>query len=214
VNVAGHYENANLAGVGDGADGLIAFGVENPDSDQSQSHGNDSAWQLGLEWLIGTSPKDGHVFKDGDPFTEQLKEHKEMLKLRQRVADSCSSGGGTDSNNLGGLAGIPKYFGDYSTLLTFGKTGNLAATFLGSYNYTYTATMASSGQVRLSVTVTNTSHGASAIRLPFVGYLPGYKAIIDPAINRVIDKVLGPDGPMHPTTQTIGWTELVRCAGR
>jgi hypothetical protein len=45
---------------------------------------------------------------------------------------------------------------------------------------------------------------ASATRLPYFGYLPGYKNSIEPFLNGLF-----PSGPMSQTTQTFIWTESI-----
>jgi hypothetical protein len=112
------------------------------ESNNTQKADNSSPWKVGWEWLSGTGPRT-HNFKGGDKFTELLKKHKHIEETRKKIARAIANGtlqlnkSYPNNYNLGGLAGVPKYFGDYSTLLTGGLTGNIAVTYLGSYVLSY-----------------------------------------------------------------------------
>lgn len=102
-------------------------------------------WQVGSEWLTGKGPLEHH-FNGGDQFTELLRQHEHIEETRQQIISGIANNS-IDQNksysnnyNLAGIAGVPKYAKDYSTLTTMGKTGNLAVTYLGSYSLTYTVT--------------------------------------------------------------------------
>ena len=105
---------------------------------------------------------------------------------------------------LGGVDGVPKYFGDYANLATLGHTGNLTVTYLGSFNVLATPA-ASVGLrcVRVDFKVTNTSSFASAVHLPLYGIIPGYRQVEN------LENSLFENGPLSPTTQTITWSENV-----
>lgn len=56
--------------------------------------------------------------------------------------------------------GVSKYIKDYSTLITAGKTGNIAVTYLGSYKLQWRADVDGNTTV-IHVTVTNSNYGCS-----------------------------------------------------
>src|SRR5690606_31260668 len=93
-------------------------------------------WELGQQWLTGNGPRH-QEFRGGDPFTELYRLHghtKSAVAWAQSVTSDGSFKIGHEYSwdyDLSGLDGVPKYVGDYSTLTTGGRTGNLAYTFLG-----------------------------------------------------------------------------------
>jgi RHS repeat-associated protein len=165
-------------------------------------------WDVGVEWLTGEGPRH-HEFRDGDPFTELLQEHehfgdvREELKLRLLARNYRP---GEANYYLGGLQGVPKYFRDYSTLLTFGQTGNLAVTYLGSYelNYYVVAVDEDRGLAEVLINVENESTLASATHPPVIGYTDFWLEVIAPATDNIV-----PSGPMSRTTQSFWWTETI-----
>lgn len=54
-------------------------------------------------------------------------------------------------------------------------------------------------------TVKNSSSLASATHPPVIGYMDFWNDNISPAVNQL---VVG-DGPMHTTTQTFSWSEII-----
>lgn len=109
---------------------------------------------------------------------------------------------GNDPYGLHGLAGIPKYFRDYSTLLTGGTTGNLAVTYLGSYDLSYSVTKGV-----LAIHVYNPSTIASATHPPYFGYTPWWnKNIAKPLNNAFADGLFG-TGMMSKTEQSFDFHE-------
>lgn len=77
-------------------------------------------WSVGWEWLSGTGPR-SHNFTAGDPFTAALQQHPHVMGIRDDLALQLSYGldpTGSYPYSLGGLAGVPKYVRDASTLLT------------------------------------------------------------------------------------------------
>jgi hypothetical protein len=102
-------------------------------------------------------------------------------------------------------------FEDYSTVLTLGMTGTFAVTYLGCCKMTYTATRVASNSLRLTIEISNNTTLASALRPPFAGYLPGWQRYVDPAINSAVRAVVGINGPMHASSQTFRWSEVVSC---
>ncbi|WP_375400052.1 RHS repeat-associated core domain-containing protein [uncultured Amnibacterium sp.] len=97
-----------------------------------------SPWELGLQWLTGTGPRH-QEFHAGDPFTEQLRQHEQIRQDRNAIREALEkdaytpgqaiTSAGDLSYELGGIDGPAKFVKDYSTLATFGTTGNLAVTF-------------------------------------------------------------------------------------
>jgi RHS repeat-associated protein len=155
-------------------------------------------WMLGWEWLTGIGPRDRSFF-DGDPMTEQLKDHAHVQQVAASVCSGAIAPSGRQPYQLSGLQGIPKYIRDYSTLATAGQTGNLTATYLGSYGLTYSR----SGRT-VNMTVTNTSTIASGFRPPVVGYTTLWDKYVGNPMNEALSS-----GPMSKTTQTFNFT--VRC---
>jgi hypothetical protein len=126
-----------------------------------------------------------------------LRKHGNIQRLLTRACnDPTLPSQGKWDYWVSGVDGVGKYFHDYSNLLTMGHTGNLAVTFLGSYN----ATFSINGNT-LSVHVTNDSTIQSATHPPVIGYTAWWgKNIGDP-----LDKKFK-TGPMSKTSQTIDMT--------
>src|SRR5690606_34206014 len=133
-------------------------------------------WELGQQWLTGNGPRH-QEFRGGDPFTELYRLHghtKSAVAWAQSVTSDGSFKIGHEYSwdyDLSGLDGVPKYVGDYSTLTTGGRTGNLAYTFLGSHTLSPTPlyTVANGGVVWEFV-VENESDIESATHPPVIGY--------------------------------------------
>ena len=163
-------------------------------------------WQLGVEWLSGTGPRH-RDFTNGDLMTEMLRQHSHVQATRDiilsKVALSQSSLEGSNSYKLGGIKGVGLYLKDYSTLLTGGLTGNLAVTYLGSYNLEYTAA-AYNKSVVVSFHVENSSTMQSASRPPVLGYLPIWQQTAGKLINEKFKTGWG-----SKTTQSFHWTEVL-----
>jgi hypothetical protein len=104
---------------------------------------------------------------------------------------------------LDGIQGVPKYFGDYTTLLTFGYTGNIAVTYLGSYNAYYAVV---NGIIYINVT--NRSTINSGTHPPIVGYTEWWSNNIGKPLNQYFSS----GGPMSPTVQEFFFQE--KLAGR
>jgi RHS repeat-associated protein len=148
-----------------------------------------SAWQLGWEWLTGTGPRH-HDFQDGDPFAEILRQHDHIQEL---ISDLCQGAQGRDPYSTSGVKGVGLYFKDYSNVLTGGHTGNLAVTYLGSYQLNYSVT-----DSVLIMVITNTSSMASATHPPILGYTHWWDEYVGQPLNRMFET-----GPMSATTQAI-----------
>jgi hypothetical protein len=167
-----------------------------------------SPWDVGVEWLTGQGPRH-HDFSEGDPFTELLQEHDHLDEVREEIAKRLREGNyqpGTANYWLGGLDGMFKYLVDYSTLLTLGKTGNLAVTFLGSYelNYSIVSVNSDNGTAVVLISVDNQSTLASATHPPVIGYTDFWLDTIAPMTNN-----LAQSGPMSEVTQSFWWTETI-----
>jgi hypothetical protein len=75
-------------------------------------------------------------------------------------------------------------------------TGNLAATYLGSFGLSYAA---SNGAVNMRAT--NSSSAASAFRPPVIGYTEGWQQHVGGRINQLFSS-----GPMSQTTQEFNFS--------
>jgi hypothetical protein len=165
-------------------------------------------WDVGVEWLTGTGPRN-HEFRDEDSFTELLQTHDHIEEVRLKIAQRLKNGNyrpGEEDYWLGGIQGAPKYFIDYSTLLTGGTTGNLAVTFLGSYdlNYYVVDVDAAAGSADVRFHVSNESTLSSATHPPVIGYTNWYLETISPFIDSLV-----PTGPMSKVTQNFWWDETI-----
>lgn len=152
-------------------------------------------WQVGWEWLTGGQK--AHHFTDGDPFTELLRQHNHIQDLIQGVSNCSLPQQGRYDNDLSGVKGVGQYVRDYSTLLTMGQTGNLAAAYLGSYNLQYSVT-----NNTLNIHVTNTSSIASATHPPIIGYTDWWNTNIGAPLNNVFSS-----GPLSATTQEFDFNQ-------
>ncbi len=167
-----------------------------------------SPWQVGWEWLTGNGPR-ARTFGPGDPFTESLRQHGHvadtLAMIQQRLRAGETSFSGSNPYNLSGLQGVPKYCRDYSTLATGGLTGNLAVTYLGSYDLGYTVTTRPDGTVSVDFTVSNTSTFASGTRPPVIGYTAWWNQNVAQPLNNAFSS-----GPMSATQQTFKWSQVIR----
>ncbi|MFZ6663658.1 RHS repeat-associated core domain-containing protein [Peijinzhouia sedimentorum] len=165
-------------------------------------------FQVGTEWLSGTGPRN-REFTNGDVFTEMLRQHSHIGDARNTIIDNVANGGELSGNSpyqLGGFQGVGLYIKDYSTLLTGGATGNLAVTYLGSYNLKWTAVPnAGNGTISVNFSVGNTSTMQSASRPPVIGYLPGWQNTVGRRINESFQT-----GWRSKTSQSFNWTETLQ----
>lgn len=170
---------------------------------------NMTAWDLGWEWLTGVGPRD-RTFVDGDLLTEQLKQHSHIEDTRNLIRSRLSNGI-TDpiANNysLDGVDGVPKYFGDYSNLLSGGNTGNLAVTYLGSYELNYKIDHLEGDYATVTFTAFNRSTIGSATHPPIIGYTPAWSEYIGTPLNEFFSQS---GEPLSETTQTFTWTENIK----
>jgi len=178
---------------------------------QSQ-HGDDaSPWQVGWEWFTGKGPREHH-FRGADPFTRELRKHEHIADTRGLIASGLANHklalNQQYSNNyaLGGFSGVPKYFRDYSTLLTGGLTGNIAVTYLGSYGLTYKILSIDeeTGTAQVHFSVTNSSTMESATHPPVIGYTQWWSNNIGKPLNNYFSS------GAFSTTQTFDWNETIK----
>ncbi|MFF9564825.1 hypothetical protein ACF1AJ_15880 [Leifsonia sp. NPDC014704] len=174
---------------------------------------NSTPWELGQQWLTGTGPRH-QEFTDDDPFTMMLREHDHVRAVEDRLRKALKAGTlrvgeipEDFSYHLGGADGAGKYVADYSTLATGGATGNLAVTFLGSYElHPEVLSINPDGSATVRFVVTNESDIQSATHPPVIGYTDWWSQLI----GNPLDSVFKHLGPMAPTSQTITWTEPIR----
>ncbi len=175
------------------------------------SNGNNAAnsgvtpFDVGVEWLTGTGPRH-RDFSNGDVFTEMLRQHEHILATKASIPGMIANGTMTGSApySLSGVQGVGKYVKDYSTLATGGLTGNLAVTYLGSYNLQWEVTAVNGNSATVQFLVNNSSTIQSATRPPVIGYYSWWQNSVGAWINSSFSS-----GPMSPTTQTFRWTETV-----
>jgi RHS repeat-associated protein len=189
-------------GLGGGDVDLYAYAHNSPTNlvDPSGLADNTSPWRVGWEWLTGTGPRT-HNFTDGDPFTELLRKHQHIQDLIGGVCNGTLRPAGDFDYSLAGWQGVPKYGRDYSTVVTGGTTGNLAVTYLGSYQLKYSVT----GRA-LDIQVSNESNLASLGHPPVLGYMDWWQQNLSPLLNN-----LRPSGFMSPTTQHFDFHENLAC---
>ena len=166
-------------------------------------------WQVGQEWLIGQGPRERN-FNAGDLFTELLRNHQHikdlLVELSQKLRSGSVSVGNVETKNynLSGVEGVGKYLKDYSTLLTLGKFGNLAVTYLGSYQLTWSIIQIDDNIATIGIFVSNESTMQSATRPPVIGYTGLWKNTIGDIINEWFNS-----GPCSKTKQKFYWTETI-----
>lgn len=175
---------------------------------QRGSH-NITPFNVGVEWLTGNGPR-SRKFTAGDYFTELLRKHDHIENVKSAIINAIKEKKIIPNHlpyRLSGLQGVGKYAKDYSTLLTLGITGNIAVTYLGSYNLTWhlISLDRNKGIAVVSFMVTNSSTIESGTRPPILGYTDFWKNNIGEKINKVFES-----GPMSKTTQTFQWTETLK----
>jgi len=202
-------DNAKIGGQS-GSNGQTSVYLGNGKNDVSFTWPNSTItpFQVGTEWLSGGGPRNRN-FTNGDNFTEMLRQHSHIGDARNTIIDNVANGGELSGNipyQLGGFQGVGLYIKDYSTLLTGGATGNLAVTYLGSYNLKWTAIPnAGNGKILVNFSVGNTSTMQSASRPPVIGYLPGWQNTIGRRINESFQTGWG-----SKTSQSFNWTETLQ----
>ncbi len=175
-------------------------------------HDSATPWEVGVQWLTGVGPR-SHYFQNGDQFTELLQQHEHLAEVRRLIAERIAAGDFAPHEEdyyLGGWQGVPKYATDYSTLATFGRTGNLTVTYLGSYNLQYDVIRVDqqAGTAVVQFRVSNDSTLGSATHPPVIGYTDFWERNISTPINKFTAT-----GPMSKVTQTFVWTETIYYKG-
>jgi hypothetical protein len=171
-----------------------------------------SPWQVGYEWATGTGPREHH-FRGADPFTRELRQHDHIGETRGLIASGLASHSLAlnypyrHDYNLDGFLGVPKYLRDYSTLLTGGLTGNIAVTYLGSYQLTYEVLSIDEedGTAQVHFHVFNPSTIESATHPPVIGYTHWWSNNVGKPLNNFFSS-----GPLSKTTQTFDWNETIK----
>jgi hypothetical protein len=168
-------------------------------------------FELGLEWLTGKGPRH-RDFTEGDLLTEMLKKHDHIKDVQNNIKVRLQTGKiDAEEHNerygLSGILGVGKYIKDYSTLSTFGLTGNLAVTYLGSYELVWKILSIDTNTKTAIVEfkVENSSTMQSASRPPIIGYWSIWQNTIGKMINKTFDS-----GPGSKTTQSIKWEETIK----
>ena len=160
---------------------------------------------VGVEWLTGHGER-SRTFVGGDYFTELLRKHDNIASTKKIIAEKIKNGKFHDTElyGLNGIQGVGKYIKDYSTLLTGGFTGNLAATYLGSYNLDWSVIKIAGNEATVLFEVTNSSTIQSACRPPVLGYLSIWKNTVGSTLNSIFSS-----GPASKTTQKLIWSEKI-----
>ena len=167
-------DNATIGGKS-GENGKSSVYLGNSAKDVSFTWPNSSVtpFEVGKEWLSGEGPRH-REFTNGDIFTEMLRQHDHVENTRNIIINNVANNGeltGRNDYRLGGIKGVGLYIKDYSTLLTFGLTGNLAVTYLGSYSLNWEAIPNyKNGTILVNFSVENSSTMQSGTRPPIVGY--------------------------------------------
>jgi hypothetical protein len=165
-------------------------------------------FRVGVEWLSGNGARH-RDFTNGDVFTEMLRKHSHVEDTRSIILNNIANGGalnGSEPYKLGGIRGVGLYLKDYSTLATGGLTGNLAVTYLGSYDLQWKIHNINTrnGTATVHFTVANTSTMQSASRPPVLGYLPLWQKTVGKSINEKFSTGWG-----SKTSQTFNWNETL-----
>ena len=202
-------DNATINGK-QGSNGMTSVYLGYSEKDYSYTWPNSTVtpFEVGTEWLSGKGPRH-RDFTNGDLFTEMLKQHDHIKNTIEKIKDSVLSGQykttGNEQYSLSGIEGVGKYVLDYSTLFSFGLTGNLAVTYLGSYNLNWEITNMTKDSMTIQFIVKNTSTIQSGTRPPVLGYTEWWKNGIGAYLNDTFQT-----GPMSKTSQTFIWTENVK----
>lgn len=170
--------------------GIITSGLNhlgNHFNNKSPSNKDVTTWEVGLEWLTGERTRH-RDFTNGDYFTKLLREHdhiKSTLTMIKRkiITGNLETLSGDNPYTLSGTGGVGKYLKDYSTLLTGGTTGNLAVTYLGSYQLKWEVITIFNKSATIQMTVHNSSTAQSGFRPPVIRYKKWYQNSIGKKID-------------------------------
>ncbi len=184
-------------------------GSQSQDKSSNESSHTITPFGMGIEWLTGVGERH-RTFVDGDYFTEKLREHEHIRRVKKEIAKQIkkghlsSKGKGGFEYGLNGVQGVWKYIKDYSTLSTFGLTSNLAVTYLGSYNLQWSVIKIEGNTAIVLFDVNNASTIESGTRPPIIGYTSAWKNTVGRSLNNYFSS-----GAMSKTTQQFVWTEKI-----
>ena len=187
-------------------------GSERLEYSDSESSRTITPWGLGVEWLTGMGERE-RTFGCNDLFTKLLKNHDALTKMKDNIADYIARGkrGSYEDDvkkmkyDLSGFQGVGKYINDYSTLITGGRTGNLAVTYLGSYDLIWSVLGFKDDKAVVLMEVSNTSTLQSGTRPPVIGYTETWKNTVGTWLNNIVKS-----GPLSMTSQTIVWVNFIK----
>ena len=151
---------------------------------------------------------------------EHIQNTKEVIRrqIGELCNKDCSYKGGQAKlgdkeghYKLSGIEGVGKYLRDYSSLLSFGMFGNLAVTFTGSYSLTLVSevTDCCRNTSTIKLQTYNSSHAASALRPPVIGYTSLWHRYVEPKVDALFKS-----GPGSATTQTVELTETLHISSK
>ena len=180
-------------------------GPKELENSNDESSNTITPFRLGEEWLSGKGEKN-RTFVGEDYFTKLLKGHDHIALTKETIAKLIKKGilSGKNDYQLNGLQGVGKYVKDYSTLLTFGLTGNLAVTYLGSYSLTWSVVKINGNEATVLFEVKNSSTIQSGTRPPVIGYT----SLWQNTAGKVLDNSFS-SGALSKTTQQFNWTEKI-----
>ncbi len=187
-------------------------GSERLEYSDSESSRTITPWGLGVEWLTGMGERE-RTFGCNDFFTKLLKNHDALTKMKDNIADYIARGkrGSYEDDvkkmkyDLSGFQGVGKYINDYSTLITGGRTGNLAVTYLGSYDLNWSVLGFKDDKAVVLMEVSNTSTLQSGTRPPVIGYTETWKNTVGTWLNNSVKS-----GPLSMTSQKIVWVDFIK----
>lgn len=201
-----------------------AFRINGNSPEVKRARNTTSPYDLFFQWVTGAGP-DKQTFTAGDPFTDLLRKHHQIQDDVVMALEHLEQGryklgaalGGDYDYALGSLSAVPEYFLDYTSLWDGGLTGNLAATYLGSYHVIVTPVKTvGSHAVEVNFHVVNTSSLGSAMHIPGHGDIPGYSHIEDAedwfaGSTGPLSKLPTPfsRNPLGATYQEITWNQTI-----
>lgn len=164
-------------------------------------------WGLGLEWLSGLGERE-RIFGEKSKMTTLLRTHWSVAKAKAKIAKVIKSSNqmnGIEKHDLSDDKGILIFLLDGITLLTLGRLGNLAATFLGSYDIHWNVLMKEDNVAVVLCEAVNNTTARSATRIPKIGYTDWWNNSIGAFSNKVAARI----GMGEKTSQKIIWKEVI-----